>query len=335
MDFSTSHGFFAILSESIKILPKNGKLVSVIALLSIVISSSVSWLFLRSLASLSKDMLVKSQQSFMPDPNSFKIPDPNSFNMPNPTIPGFNPAQIPGPFGQLQEYFSIILVVEIAFFLVSFTVSFFSTISTILISAMSYKAKNLSLKELLSMICRKWTRPLITTFYVSALGMGYLFIASFFAAPLLVNHSKASLSVAVLFGVVAYVFYLYLSVSWVLAVVVSVVEESYGLKSLGKAATLVDGKKLQGFLINVSFELLSFIIYGAYKVVLGYKGLLEYPMIFGFLAVIYSVLVKVFGSVVYTVLYFKCKEDCGEGIELYGNVEYAKVQNKEMGNDIA
>ncbi|GFQ07414.1 hypothetical protein PHJA_002885500 [Phtheirospermum japonicum] len=302
---------------------------SVIALFSVFLTSSVLWLFLYSLTSLSEDIFVTSQQSFMPNPNSFDMPDP--------TIPGLSPAQTTGPFRQLQEDLAIILVVEIAFFLASFIISFFSTFSTTLISAMSYKAKNLSLKELFSIICRKWTRPLITTFYVTAIVMGYFFVVSVLAAPLLVYRSKATLSVAILIGVVAFVFYLYLSVSWVLAVVISVVEESYGLKALGKAAALVEGKKLQGFLINVCFELLVLIIFCGYKVVLGYKGswLLESSVMSRLFVVIFLGLVKIFVAVAYTVLYFKCKEDNGEEIELHGNIEYTKVQNTELGHDMA
>ncbi|KAK6127020.1 hypothetical protein DH2020_039236 [Rehmannia glutinosa] len=242
---------FTILNESIKLLPKNGKLMAFIAIFSVVLSSSIFLLFSYILQSLVIDMFVTSQQSFMPDPNSFDIPNPNSFNSADPSSltpqTGFSPAQIIGPLRHLQEDSSIILAVEIAFIFALSVISFFSTISTILVSSLSYNSKNSSPKEIFSMIARKWTRPLITTLYVSCLAIGYFFVVLLLATPLLMYRNKAALSVASLLGIVAFVFYLYLSVSWALAIVVSVVEEScYGIEALEKAGALVKGKRLIG-----------------------------------------------------------------------------------------
>ncbi|KAK6151484.1 hypothetical protein DH2020_014119 [Rehmannia glutinosa] len=319
---------FTILNESIKLLPKNGKLMAFIAIFSVVLSSSIFLLFSYILQSLVIDMFVTSQQSFMPDPNSFA--DPSSLTPQT----GFSPAQIIGPLRHLQEDSSIILAVEIAFIFALSVISFFSTISTILVSSLSYNSKNSSPKEIFSMIARKWTRPLITTLYVSCLAIGYFFVVLLLATPLLMYRNKATLSVAILLGIVAFVFYLYLSVSWALAIVVSVVEEScYGIEALGKAGALVKGKRLIGFLLNVCFVLVTLIVFLGYMIILGKKWLGN-PIIYGLLVLIFLSLVKILRAVAYAVLYFRCKVHHGEEVELHGGVEYSKLPTTQLANDM-
>ncbi|KAI3446674.1 hypothetical protein Pfo_003339 [Paulownia fortunei] len=283
-----------------------------------------------SLQSLVVDMVVTSQKSFMPDPSSFDMPDPNSFSSADPSsftpTAGFNySAQITGQLGHLKEDFALLLAVQIAFFLAFSMISFFSAISTILVSASSYTAKNLSLKELFSIIGGTWTRPLITTFYVSGLAIGYFVVVVMLAAPLLMYRNLATLSVAILLGTTSFTFYLYLFVAWALAIVVSVVEERcYGMDALGKAAALVKGKRLHGFLLNICFNLVVLIIFQGYKMILGNKVLVN-PTIYGLVVLNVSSLVKIFLVVAYTVLYFQCKKDHGEEIELHGSLQYTKL----------
>ncbi|KAI3472456.1 hypothetical protein Pfo_029576 [Paulownia fortunei] len=269
-----------------------------IAIFSVVLSSSFFFLFSYSLQSLVVDMVVTSQKSFMPDPSSFDMPDPNSFSSADPSsftpTAGFNySAQITGQLGHLKEDFALLLAVQIAFFL-----PFPSSPSSL---------------------------PLITTFYVSGLAIGYFVVVVMLAAPLLMYRNLATLSVAILLGTTSFTFYLYLFVAWALAIVVSVVEERcYGMDALGKAAALVKGKRLHGFLLNICFNLVVLIIFQGYKMILGNKVLVN-PTIYGLVVLNVSSLVKIFLVVAYTVLYFQCKKDHGEEIELHGSLQYTKL----------
>lgn len=144
------------------------------------------------------------------------------------------------------------------------------------------------------------------------------------------NH--AALWVALLVGILACIFYLYLIVPWILSIVVSVVEERcYGLEALGKGAALVKGKRLQGFLLNVFFNLVFFIAFHGYKMILR-----KHPSPTASLMVLTSVisLVKIFQMVAYTVFYFQCKELHGEEIELPGSVHYTKLPITQLANDM-
>ncbi|CAA0813827.1 Unknown protein [Striga hermonthica] len=264
---------------------------------------------------------------------SFDMPKPDSFDMadadsnPFSQNPGFDMAQLTGPLSHLQKDIAIFLAVEFAYLFIIFAIFFISAVSVILVSSFSYRAENLSIKDLFSLMRKTWLRALITTFYVSALWVGFVFTISILVAPLVFYRNNWTLLVTVLVWIMASALCLYVSVTWALAIVVSVVEESvYGLRALGKAAGIVGGKKLHGFVINVCYNLVIFIVYRVYKLVLEKQS-----MACGLLLVSFIVLMKMLVGVAYTVLYFECREQHhGEDV-----IEYSKVQNVELVNDMA
>ncbi|KAL2537258.1 uncharacterized protein Fot_18649 [Forsythia ovata] len=92
----------------------------------------------------------------------------------------------------------------------------------------------------------------------------------------------------------------------------------------GKAATVIKGKRLHGFMLNIFFNLLGLIVVQGYRIILGEKGLLNLT-IYGLFMMVFSSLGNLFLSVAYTVLYFQCKKIHGEEIELYRSIEYTKL----------
>ncbi|KAL8468838.1 hypothetical protein ACS0TY_031876 [Phlomoides rotata] len=328
--FGSISSFLTILNESMRLLPKNGKLMALIAIISVFLSLCFSFLFSYSLQSVVAHMLVSMQQSFLPDPTTFNMPDTPDPNSPTYDT-GFNPFQFIGP-PALRGDFAILFAVEFTFLLAISIISFFSSISTILVSAVSHTSKNLSLNELFSTILKTCTKPLITTFYVSCLSTGYFVSVITLLVPLLMCPNRAALWVACLVGITACIFYLYLVVPWIISIVVSVVEEScYGLEALGKGAALVKGKRLHGFLLNVFFNLVFLILFQGYKTILG-KNLS--PSVSLMLLTAAIPLVKIVQMVAYTVFYFQCKELHGEEIELPGSVHYTKLPITQLPNDM-
>ncbi|KAL0345985.1 UNVERIFIED_CONTAM: hypothetical protein Sradi_4429800 [Sesamum radiatum] len=321
MELFRSYSFFAILRESIKLLPKNGKLMAFIAIFSAVLSSCFVLLFNYSLQSLMADIFVTAQQSFMPDLSSFGT-DPNSLPPSDPS--SFMPTadSIMNQLRHLGDDFACLLALQTAFILVISIISFLSVVSMILVSVVSYSSKTLSLKDLLSSIWTTWTRPLITSLYVSGLAIGYFVVVAMLVVPLMMYSSRVTFWVAVLLGITASILYLYLFVAWGLAVVVSVVEEGcYGMEALGKSAALVKGQRVPGFLLNVSFNIVILVIHEAYKMILGQKGFMNTTMYALFL-VSFTSFAKIFIVVAYTVLYFHCKKHHGEEMELHGSFSY-------------
>ncbi|KAK4431926.1 hypothetical protein Salat_0954700 [Sesamum alatum] len=280
MELFRSYSFFTIPTESIELLPKNWKLKVFMALFSAVLSSSFFMLFKYSLQSMVANMFITGQIRHRGD-DSVRL-----------------------------------LTLQISFVLCIATISFLSVVSTILHSAASYSSKTLTLKHLFPSIWRTWTRPLITSLYVSRLAIGYVVVAVILASPLLMYSSRVTFWLAILLRITPSIFYLYLFVAWALAVVVSVVEEGcYGMEALGKPAALVKGKRVQGFLLRVSVDVVVYTIYEAYRMILGHKGLMN-PTMYALFVVSVASFAMIFLVLAYTVLYFHCKR---EEIELHGS----------------
>ncbi|KAI3444081.1 hypothetical protein Pfo_000746 [Paulownia fortunei] len=306
MDFYQFFGFAVILKESIKLLCKNGKLMVLVTTLSLVFSSIFFLFFDFSSFSLMRDMLAK--ESLIP-------------------ISSSNSAEFVSQLSGIKENFPHLLTVYVTFVLSYFTITFLSMMATVIVSAESYNSKNLSLKELSLGIVKSWTRPFLTGFYTTIFVIGYVFFVISMATPLLVYSKTSILGAAVLFGVVAYIFYLYLSSVWIMSLVVSVVDqESCGIEALGKSAEIMKGQKMNGFLLNIVFNLVSLGVYLGSKMIRGEKYWISDEKISGLFLVNCSCLVKILTFVAYTVLYFRGKESRGQEIELHwSNVEYAKL----------
>ncbi|KAI5675546.1 hypothetical protein M9H77_06496 [Catharanthus roseus] len=301
----------AILLESIKLLPKNGKLFTSILVLPVILFSSIFFLIFNfSYKSLLRDMLVK--ESFWP------ISSPTS-------------AEFSTLLAYLRPNFPKLLFVDLSFILGYFIISFFSKTGAILLSALSYSGKTIYYKDFLLLILQSWKRPFITGFHTTLLVIGYIYFVLSMASPLLISSTMTNLSLAILMGIFAYFFYLYLSVSWILAIVISMIEEDcFGIEALGKAGKIVKGKRHHGFIINIIFAVLSAILFQGFRIMRGYKWLwLENEKVFGLVLVSLSWVFNMFEVVGFTVLYFQCKKKNGEEIEIqiHGDNQYNKLPN--------
>jgi uncharacterized membrane protein YeaQ/YmgE (transglycosylase-associated protein family) len=151
-----------------------------------------------------------------------------------------------------------------------------------------------------------------------------------FASPLLILYPNLiALSFAAVICLAGYVLYVYVCVTWGLAIIVSVVEEDgYGVNALGRASELVKGKKGQGFMINICFILVASLVSMVVAMVFGTTG-----MMYGVLTASISSVLKIWCLAAYTALYFHCKKYHGEEMQ-HGGVQYAKLPSA-MVNDMA
>lgn len=313
MDFSRLNEFLSIFSESIKLLPKNWKLIAFVTSFSSTLYVSLKLLFDYSMKSLLLDESM--QQSLMSTPES-----------------GFDLSKITSLLHQLQRDTAFLLAVEVIFLLAFLAISFITAISTILVSSISYNSKNSSIRELISMICRSWRRPLVISMYISTLTIGYFATIAIFASPLWMYPNLPKLGLGMVILIPSFAFYLYLLVPWILALVISVAEERVnGLEALGRAAVLVKGKRLHGFLLNVIHSVLVSIIFQCYKIKIW--GDASQTAMFVFVTCISS-FVNVFKLISYTVLYFQCKRHHDEEIELHGGLKYTKLSTSVLANDM-
>ncbi|GFY80663.1 hypothetical protein Acr_01g0004720 [Actinidia rufa] len=305
MGFIEFSGFVAILKESIKVLAKNGHAMATIATLSILLHSLLLFANIFATKTVINDLLAKETLLLLLVPQGPELAD---------LLVG------------LKKDIRIILGVELAILIVSFLVSLFSMGATILVSS---TCKNiLSFKDLmLSRLARSCARSLITSFHIALFLVGYviLFLTMLIPIRVFIDRPFALKFVSILFGIVALLFWIYLSVVWVLGLVVSVMEEScYGIEALGRAGGLVKGKRLYGFALNFLFTMALVIVFEGCRMIKDRKSL-SVQIILGVLVIVFYCLVAIFQYMTLTVLYFECKKAQGEEIELQGSLEYSKV----------
>ncbi|KAL7134423.1 hypothetical protein ABFS83_11G026000 [Erythranthe nasuta] len=314
--FKSFTSLLSILNESIKLLPKNGKLMAFIALYSLALSSTIFVLFNYSMEFVINDNANKIMKKLMSDLTSFNTADPNNITPETAAFLAYKISRI------VREYSALIFAVQIPFLFVLFIIFFFSSISTILVSSMSYSSKKSSLNEVFSIILSIWKGPMVTVLYVLGLATGYALFVFTWAAPLLLYPSIITYCLATLVVVFALCLYSYLFVSWAMAIVVSVLEEGcFGLEALGRGEKLVSGKKLDGFLINVGFNVVCLIVFWGCNKMVFVVGV--------------SCLGKILTDVAYTVLYLRCRVENGEEIELRRGVDYSKLPTAQSGNEMA
>ncbi|XP_021593082.1 uncharacterized protein LOC110600532 [Manihot esculenta] len=276
MESLTLMSFVAILRETLKIFSKNGRLMALIALLIILIKSS---LFVSNIFSIKP---VITDYFFE---RNVLLP----FSTPN--TPEFNKI-----LTHIRKDIKIIFGIEIIYVIIDSVAFILSITATILVAAITHGGKNddLSFKDVMLKTVRSWTRPLITC-----------------------NNPSILTVAAILMGVSAVVFYIYLSVTWFLAIVVSVAEQKRGLEAIGKAAEIVKDMKLQGFLLNLAFSISSVIFVQGIEMIPVSHSLVARTIIL-LVEMNCAIVVRMYWFSSFTVFYYRCKKTHGEGVELEG-----------------
>ncbi|KAF3514400.1 hypothetical protein F2Q69_00004607 [Brassica cretica] len=114
--------------------------------------------------------------------------------------------------------------------------------------------------------------------------------------------------------------------------VISVLEETYGIQALGEAAKIVKGMKPKLFLLNIFYGLL---IFGLAQIVALVSLAVDRSQSFAvtlatglYLAV--STFVVMFLLMTYTVAYFQCKSPHGQDVERLRDLEYTTLPTTSL-----
>ncbi|OMO51021.1 hypothetical protein CCACVL1_30050 [Corchorus capsularis] len=306
------------LVDTYKIYLKNGRLMAFIAVLIISLHSMLFLSNVFSLEPLISDLIIK--QSFL--------------LLTSPGTPEFT-----NVFLGIQRDIKIFVGLEWIFLLLSAVASIFFTVSITHASALIHGGKTTSMKDLVLRTIRSWKRPFVTSFYITLLGLGYIFLSLVTLLPLvlILGYQVISSYSGILLLIPAMVFYIYLSVVWNLSLVVSIMEEKSGIKALGKAAEIVKGMKFQGFILSLVLTVLSVILFQGFRWMINFnvKRSEAAIILMGLLVLNSMWMVRMFGQTAYTVLYYKCKKNHGEEVELEAaaEMEYTKISTVPLLNE--
>lgn len=210
-----------------------------------------------------------------------------------------------------------------------------STAATVYSVACIYTKRALTYRKVMSVLPKVWWRLLVT--FVWAFIFVVFLVGAFLATALfifLVFLPLNGVLAAVLWWMVSLVFLavFHFTCIFSLASVVSVLEESYGLKAIKKSSLLIKGNRL------VAYSLYALYVIFSSVVVIGFdftSGSLSSVALRVLLAIVFALLlafVDQLGIVVFTILYFACKAFHHESIDMLALSEHLGAYTGEYVN---
>lgn len=225
------------------------------------------------------------------------------------------------------------------FFLVLLLLSTAAVVYTV---ACVYIGRVVTFRKVMSVIPKVWKR-LMVTFLCSYLGFGVYNVVAAIILVLCI-YTLGDSVIGDVFLIILLILYavafVYLTIIWQLASVVSVLEESQGLKAMMKSKDLIKGKMLVSIIIfftlnagMVAIQILfyHFVIHGGWGTWL--------RVILGMLCFLLLCKLILFGLVIQTIIYFVCKSYHHENIdklvlsshlEVYLLGEYVPLKPKDV-----
>ncbi|CAA3015997.1 uncharacterized protein LOC111409513 [Olea europaea subsp. europaea] len=219
----------------------------------------------------------------------------------------------------LSEWTAFFLF-KIGYFIFFLILALLSTSAVVYTIASIYTANEIILKKVMKVVPKVWKRLMVTFIWNSLIVFAYN-IVSILIFILWALLFRSILFVGTILLISLLVIYLsgfvYISIIWHLASVVSVLEEFYGLNAMAKSQGLIRGKT---GISAATFLVLSLIFFGIqlgfeYFVVRGFGGGVTSRILYGILFVVLISALFLFGLVIQTIIYFVCKSYHHERID--------------------
>lgn len=202
-------------------------------------------------------------------------------------------------------------LVYFSFLLIFFNLSTSMVVFTV--SAVYRVGVRVSLKKVISVVPRAWKRLTVTFLCNFSSFLAYNISTAVITTVLLpIIAGKFQFAQEVLSPVVMTVYvvgFVYMTIIWQLANVVSVLEDSYGFEAMIKSKELVKGKLMVAMFISTqltcSFALIQ-ILFGKF-VLHGQSEVMLQRIAFGLICFCSLCALILFGLIIQTIIYFVCK----------------------------
>ncbi|MED6150915.1 hypothetical protein PIB30_077270 [Stylosanthes scabra] len=200
---------------------------------------------------------------------------------------------------------------KIIYFTFLLIFSLLSTSAVVYTVASIYTSREVTFKKVISVVPKVWKRLMVT--FLCAFAVFFLYN---FATVLLIillfltmGPGGGTGAIFILIALIYFFGFLYLTVIWQLASVVSVLEESYGFEAMKKSKDLIKGKMWVSVIIFLKLNVLFFLVQFLFKkfVVSGWRVSSLDRTAYGLLCFLLISHLFLFGLVIQTVLYFVCK----------------------------
>ncbi|KAI3886435.1 hypothetical protein MKX03_036722 [Papaver bracteatum] len=225
--------------------------------------------------------------------------------------------------------FWIFKVLYLVFLLV---LSLFSTSAVVYTIACAYTTKEITFSKVISVVPTVWKRLMITFLWTFLIMFLYNFVAFLilFLLGFTVGLSNPGVfDILLVIMIIIYAIgFVYISVIWHLASVVSVLEESYGYKAFLKSKALIKGKMWIASVIFITLQISFMIVLVSFQelVAHGRIGVVGKVTMGIFCFSLLSILIH-FALVIQTVVYFVCKSYHHENIDKSCLAEHLEAYN--------
>uniref|UniRef100_A0A5B7CCM6 Uncharacterized protein n=1 Tax=Davidia involucrata TaxID=16924 RepID=A0A5B7CCM6_DAVIN len=235
---------------------------------------------------------------------------------------------------------------KFAYFTFLLIFSLLSTSAVVYTVACIYTAREVTFRKVMSVVPKVWKRLMVTFLCTFLAFFAYNVVAALVIVlwALTVGDTQIGAVVFFIILILYAVGFVYMTIVWQLASVVSVLEDSRGMKAMTKSKELIKGKMwiaiIIFFKLNLSLVVIQ-ILFGRFVVhVHGGSSLgLFHRVGFGLLCLLLLFKLFLFGLVIQTVLYFVCKSYHHENIdkstlsdhlEVYLLGEYVPLKTKDV-----
>ncbi|XP_057428444.1 uncharacterized protein LOC130721875 [Lotus japonicus] len=204
--------------------------------------------------------------------------------------------------------FIIFKLIYFVFFLIFSLVSTSAVVHTI---ASIYTSREVTLKKAMGAVAKVWKRLVITFLCTFAAFFIYNVVAGIvlFIWALTIGENIYGMATLLVIGILYIVGFIYLAAVWQLANVVSMLEDSSGIKAMMKSNELIKGKKGLSLIITFMLSVFFFLIQFLFSMVLlrlFHVGLV-WKIASGVLCLLLLCHLLLLMLVIQTVLYFVCK----------------------------
>lgn len=216
-----------------------------------------------------------------------------------------------------QDWASYILF-KLAYYTFLVIFSLLSTSAVVYSIACIYANRNISFNKVIGVVPKVWKRLMITFIVIFGLAFIYIFIAAFTTGLCLaIGGTTASFVIFFVLLIVYIIGFVYLTIVWQLASVVTVLEDSSGVKAIKKTRNLIKGKFWVALAIFLQLNVLIGVIEFVYYVFVADQQLLEMwkRLLVGISCLILLVPIFLYGLVLQTIIYFVCKSHHNETID--------------------
>ncbi|KAI3820398.1 hypothetical protein L1987_07944 [Smallanthus sonchifolius] len=207
---------------------------------------------------------------------------------------------------------------EIAYITIFLILYLLSTAAVVYTIASVYTGRELTFKEVMSVVPKVWKKLMITFLCMIAISFVYIFLG---ALAMFISLFSVPYPLGVILAFAVLIIYMiglmYMTVCWQLASVVSVLESLCGFKAMAKSKDLIKGNRIVAISVSFLLSLPFFFIKLLFELLVVHGSSLQVwkRVSLGVLCSILLLYVFLFDLVIHTVLYLVCKSYHHENID--------------------